>query len=55
MEMIPQLSLEQQFKLQLFGQQVKQLSQQEAQEFVLELLRQAMVKDNIVKQILKNA
>ena len=53
MEM-PQLSLEQQFKLQILGQQVKQLNQQQAQEYLLEVMRQMMVKDNIVKKLLKN-
>ena len=51
---MPQLSLEQQFKLQILGQQVKQLSQQQAQEYLLETLRQMMVKDNLVKKLLQN-
>jgi len=47
------LTLEQQFKLKVYQDQVK--SKQEAQECLLEVLRQMMVKDNLVKQLLKNA
>ena len=49
------LSLEQQFKLQLLKEQVKQLTQAQAQEYLIEVFRQMMVKDNLMKQILKNA
>lgn len=49
------LSLEQQFKLQLLKEQVKQLTQDQAQEYLIEVFRQMMVKDNLMKQILKNA
>ena len=50
-----QLSLEQQFRLQTLKDQVKNLSQEEAQNFLLEVLRQMMVKDNLVKHLLKEA
>ncbi|MHC5752740.1 NblA/ycf18 family protein [uncultured Nostoc sp.] len=50
-----ELTLEQQFRLQNLKDQVKNLSQQEAQEFLLEVLRQMMVKDNLVKHLLKEA
>ena len=50
-----QLSLEQQFRLKTLTEQVKSLSQEEAQTYLLEVLRQMMVKDNLVKQLLKNA
>ncbi|MBC6475684.1 MAG: NblA/ycf18 family protein [Hormoscilla sp. GM102CHS1] len=48
-------TLEQQFKLKVYQDQVKSMSKQEAQECLLEVLRQMMVKDNLVKQLLKNA
>ncbi|MDJ0716780.1 MAG: NblA/ycf18 family protein [Prochloraceae cyanobacterium] len=54
MEKPVNLSLEQQFKLQILREQVKTLSKEQAQEFLLELFRQMMVKDNLVKQLLKN-
>ncbi len=50
-----ELSLEQQFRLQNLKDQVKGLSQEEAQEFLLEVLRQMMVKDNLVKHLMKQA
>ncbi len=55
MEFPTQLSLEQQFRLQTLKEQVKNLSQEEAQNFLLEVLRQMMVKDNLVKHLLKQA
>jgi len=55
MEFPIELTLEQQFRLQSLKDQVKNLSQQEAQEFLLEVLRQMMVKDNLVKHLLKQA
>ncbi|RMF27029.1 MAG: phycobilisome degradation protein NblA [Cyanobacteria bacterium J083] len=50
-----QLSLEQQFKLQMLKDQVKSLTREQAQEYLVELLRQMMVKDNLMKHLLKNA
>ena len=54
MNMPAQLSMEQQFRLQILHKQVKSLSQEEAQDCLLEVLRQMMVKDNLVKHLLKN-
>lgn len=50
-----ELTLEQQFRLKNLRDQVQNLSQEEAQEFLLEVLRQMMVKDNLVKHLLKQA
>ncbi|MBW4684183.1 MAG: NblA/ycf18 family protein [Komarekiella atlantica HA4396-MV6] len=50
-----ELTLEQQFRLQNLKDQVKNLSREEAQEFLLEVLRQMMVKDNLVKHLIKQA
>ena len=55
METPTSLSLEQQFKLQVLTEQVKSLSQEQAQEYLIEVFRQMMVKDNLFKQLLKNA
>ena len=49
------LSLEQQFKLQVVRDQVSGLSLEQAQEYVVEVMRQMMVKDNLVRHLLKNA
>ena len=45
------LSLEQEFKLQMVKDQVTGLSLEQAQEYVVEVMRQMMVKDNLVKHL----
>ncbi len=55
MEMPTGLSLEQEFKLQILKDQIKQLSQEQAQEYLLEIMRQMMMKDNLYKYLLKRA
>lgn len=48
------LTLEQQFNLRKVADRTKSLSQQQAQELIIELVRQLMVKDNLYKQIIKH-
>jgi acetylglutamate synthase len=55
MEIPMELSLEQQFMLNVYKQQVKELSQEQAQQYLLEVLRQMMVKENMFKHLLKHA
>ncbi|PSB02900.1 NblA/ycf18 family protein [Merismopedia glauca] len=55
MEIPIQLSMEQQFKLQVYQQQIQSLTKEQAQEYLMEVLRQMMVKDNLLKQVLKQA
>ena len=55
MDLSAQLSMEQQFKLKVLQDQVQDLTKEQAQEYLLELFRQMMVKDNLVKHLLKNA
>lgn len=55
MDIPAQLTLEQEFKLQILREQVKTLSREQAQEYLLEVLRQNMVKDNLYKHLLKKA
>jgi len=47
------LSMEQQFKLEVLREQVKSLSQDQAQEYLLEVMRQNMVKENLLKYWMK--
>ena len=47
------LTVEQQFTLRVLTEQVKSLNKEQAQEYLLEVLRQMMVKDNVVKQLMK--
>jgi len=53
MDIPMELSLEQKFNLKLYEEQIKSLSQEESQKFLLEVLRQLMVKDNMLKHLLK--
>ncbi|NEP46289.1 MAG: phycobilisome degradation protein nblA [Okeania sp. SIO2H7] len=53
MEIANSLSLEQQFKLQVLREEVKQLSREQAQDYLMEVLRQNMVKDNMFKNWIK--
>ena len=55
MDMSASLTLEQKFKLQILKDQVKDLSQEQAQDYLMEVFRQMMVKDNLMKQLLKGA
>lgn len=54
METPGNLSLEQQFKLEVLQKEVKRLTQEQAQAYLIELLRQNMVKDNLLKHWIKN-
>lgn len=51
---IEQLTVEQQFKLKVLSEEVRTLSKEKAQEYLLEMFRQMMVKDNLFKQLLKD-
>ena len=55
MDLSGQLSMEQQFKLKVLQEQVQDLTKEQAQEYLLEMFRQMMVKDNLVKNLLRNA
>ncbi|MGK7923030.1 MAG: NblA/ycf18 family protein [Trichodesmium sp.] len=54
MEMPINLTMEQQFKLQVLRDEVKSLSREEAQEYLVEVLRQSMVKENLFKHWMKD-
>lgn len=48
------LTIEQEFHLRKIADQTKSLSQQQAQELIVELQRQMMMKDNLFKQLIKH-
>ena len=48
-----QLSVEQEFTLRRFSDQVKNLSLEQAQDLLIELSKQMMIKDNVYKQLLQ--
>ena len=54
MNYFEQLSLEQEFSLRRFADQVRTLTPEQAQDLSLELYRQMMIKDNLYEDILKD-
>jgi hypothetical protein len=48
------LSLEQKFSLRKYEEQVQKLSLTQAQELLVEALRQLMVKDNTIRSLVKS-
>ncbi|MBV8884011.1 MAG: NblA/ycf18 family protein [Chroococcidiopsidaceae cyanobacterium CP_BM_RX_35] len=50
-----QLSLEQEFTLTALEQQLKELSQAETQALLLELYRNAMIRENTYRELLRDA
>jgi hypothetical protein len=55
MDISMELSLEQKFNLKVYEEQVKGLTSEQSQQFLLEVMRQLMIKDNFIKQLLKQA
>lgn len=49
------LNMEQEFRMEVYRSEIKHLTREQAQEYLLEVLRQAMVKDNVIKQLVKQA
>jgi hypothetical protein len=49
-----QLSLEQEFALMQYEKQVTSVSQTQAQELLIEVFRQLMVKDNVIRSLMKS-
>jgi Phycobilisome degradation protein nblA len=50
-----ELSMEQQFNLKMYEGQVKNLSSEQAQDFLLEVMRQLMIKENVIKYLMKDS
>jgi hypothetical protein len=50
-----QLSLEQRFSAKMQESQVRELSREQAQEMLIELMRQLMIKDNVIRHLMKKA
>ncbi|WP_088893111.1 NblA/ycf18 family protein [Leptolyngbya ohadii] len=49
-----ELTLEQQFSLRSFETQVEHMSREQAQDFLIKLYEQMMVKENMYKHFLKH-
>lgn len=50
-----ELSMEQQFNLRMYEGQIKDLSSEQAQNFLLEVMRQLMIKENVIKHLMKGS
>lgn len=48
------LSLEQQFNIRSFETQVQQMSREQAQEFLMKLYEQMIVRENLYKSFIKH-
>nr|YP_010338229.1 phycytochrome bilisome degradation protein [Bangia atropurpurea]UNJ18179.1 phycytochrome bilisome degradation protein [Bangia atropurpurea] len=55
MDISNQLSLEQEFELVLYKQKIEPLNLQQAQNLLIETLKTMMLKDNIIKYVVKNS
>ncbi|MBD2248081.1 NblA/ycf18 family protein [Nostoc sp. FACHB-888] len=49
-----ELSLEQEFSLRTFSDQVQQMSREQAQEFLLMLYKQMMIRETTYQELLKH-
>ena len=47
------LTLEQEFNLKVFAERVENLSPEQAKEFLVELNRQMMIRENLYRDLLK--
>ena len=47
------ITLAQEFKLQILKKDIEKLTKEEAQKYLLEMFRQMMVKDNIFQKLIK--
>lgn len=53
MDLPLELTMEQQFNMKVYEDQVKQMSADQAQEFLLQTMRQLMIKDNVIRHLMK--
>jgi len=52
--LVLELTLEQKFQLKIYEDQIKGLNQEQAQIMLLDVLGQLMIKDNVIKGLLKS-
>lgn len=48
------LSLEQEFKLTIYNEKINKMTTEESQDYLIEILKQMMIVDNIIKHMVKN-
>nr|YP_009332747.1 phycobilisome degradation protein [Membranoptera weeksiae]YP_009332965.1 phycobilisome degradation protein [Membranoptera tenuis]AHZ94759.1 phycobilisome degradation protein [Membranoptera weeksiae]AKL79221.1 phycobilisome degradation protein [Membranoptera tenuis] len=55
MDNINKLKLEQEFQLTIYKQKIYKLNQKTAKQYLKNILKQMMIKDNIIKYYIKNS
>lgn len=53
--LIPELSTEQQFELEMASMQVKQMSHEQVVESLMQVTQLLMIKDNLIKDFMKRS
>lgn len=53
--LIPELSTEQQFELEMASMQVRQMSHEEVVESLMQVTQLLMIKDNLIKDFMKRS
>nr|QUE29199.1 nblA [Erythrotrichia welwitschii] len=54
MDFSNELSLEQEFKLTVYAEKIGNMSKKQSQDYLIEILKEMMIIDNIIKHMAKN-
>jgi hypothetical protein len=54
LESLTELTIEQQFKLKVYADETQSLSAEEAQILLIQMARQNMIKDNVIRHLIGN-
>ena len=54
LESLTELTIEQQFKLKVYADETQSLSAEEAQILLIQMARQNMIKDNVIRHLICN-
>ena len=54
MDFSNELSLEQEFKLTIYNEKINKMDKENSHDYLIELLKQMMMLDNIIKHTVKN-
>nr|YP_009297330.1 phycobilisome degradation protein [Erythrotrichia carnea]AOM66673.1 phycobilisome degradation protein [Erythrotrichia carnea] len=54
MDFSNELSLEQEFKLTIYNEKISQMDKNTSQDYLIEILKQMMIVDNIIRHMVRN-
>jgi hypothetical protein len=54
LQFLTELTIEQQFKLKVYANETQSLSAEEAQILLIQMARQNMIKDNVIRHLIGN-